>query len=68
MAYLMKTVILLFCIFALSVVSAAELVFDRNEVQDIVLSKDKKTLWIATQGGLEWYCRNISRYKKYLDF
>ena len=53
MAYLMKTVILLFCIFALSVVSAAELVFDRNEVQDIVLSKDKKTLWIATQGGLE---------------
>ncbi len=26
---------------------------NRNEVQDIVLSKDKKTLWIATQGGLE---------------
>jgi ligand-binding sensor domain-containing protein len=26
---------------------------NRNEVQDIVLSKDKKTLWIATEGGLE---------------
>ncbi|WP_069470104.1 ligand-binding sensor domain-containing protein [Candidatus Marithrix sp. Canyon 246] len=26
---------------------------NRNEVQDIVLSKDNTTLWIATEGGLE---------------
>jgi len=38
---------------------------NRNEVQDIVLSKDKTTLWIATQGGLEQRDANTGTLNKF---
>lgn len=38
---------------------------NRNEIQDIVLSKDKTTLWIATEGGLEQRDANTGTLNKF---